>query len=89
MEDDKELEEIALKYSTGKMLTGEVKKILIKILQNIVVTHQTNRKTINQEHVEKFMSTHPRKYTPKQWMMDSHMTLNLFSINTSCLELCL
>ena len=30
LEDDKVLEEIGEKYGSGKMLTGEVKKILIK-----------------------------------------------------------
>lgn len=32
MEDDDELERIRLDYSSGKLLTGEVKAILIKIL---------------------------------------------------------
>jgi tryptophanyl-tRNA synthetase len=36
LEDNKELDDIRVKYSTGKMLTGEIKKILIKILQNFV-----------------------------------------------------
>ena len=33
MEDDQELAEIARKYKCGEMLTGELKKILIGILQ--------------------------------------------------------
>lgn len=40
LEDDKQLEEIAEKYKTGKMLTGEIKGILIKILQKFVADHQ-------------------------------------------------
>ena len=40
LEDDKELEDIAEKYSTGKMLTGEVKKILIKVVKKMVEEHQ-------------------------------------------------
>ena len=62
MEDDKELEEIGEKYSTGKMLTGEVKKILIKEVQKFVADHQERRKNITDEEVKKFLSTHPRKF---------------------------
>jgi tryptophanyl-tRNA synthetase len=65
MEDDKELEEIAHKYKTGKMLTGEIKKILIKILQKFVLEHQEMRKGITMEDINKFMSTHQRKYLGK------------------------
>jgi len=36
MEDDARLEEIRVKYSTGKMLTGEVKKELIGILSTLI-----------------------------------------------------
>ena len=40
MEDDKELEEIGEKYRTGKMFTGEIKKILIKVIQKFFGEHQ-------------------------------------------------
>jgi tryptophanyl-tRNA synthetase len=56
------LAEIAEKYSTGKMLTGEVKKILIKVLQDFVADHQEKRKNITDEDVKKFLSTHERKF---------------------------
>lgn len=36
MEDEARLEEIRVKYSTGKMLTGEVKKELIGILSTLI-----------------------------------------------------
>ena len=36
LEDDDELEDIAAKYSTGKLLSGEVKAKLIKCLQDFV-----------------------------------------------------
>lgn len=65
MEDDKELEEIGEKYKTGKMLTGELKKILIKVLQDFVSDHQKKRNTITNNDVEKFLSTHARKFIPK------------------------
>lgn len=40
MDDDKQLAEIAEQYSKGKMLSGQVKKILIKIIQDFVKDHQ-------------------------------------------------
>ena len=36
MEDDDKLEEIKQKYSKGGLLTGEVKAILIEVLQKFV-----------------------------------------------------
>ena len=36
LEDDEKLEEIRVKYSKGDMLTGEVKQVLIKVLQDFV-----------------------------------------------------
>ncbi len=65
MEDDKELEEIGEKYSTGKMLTGELKKILIKVIQDFVCDHQKRRSKIVDDDVRKFLSTHARKFLYK------------------------
>ena len=48
------------------MLTGEIKKILIKVIQDFVGAHQEKRKQITNEDVKKFLSTHARKYVPKQ-----------------------
>lgn len=45
-------------YSTGKMLTGEIKKILIKILQKMIADHQERRKKVTDDDVKKFLSTH-------------------------------
>lgn len=36
LEDDEKLEEVRVKYSKGEMLTGEVKQLLIKVLQEFV-----------------------------------------------------
>jgi hypothetical protein len=47
------------------MLTGEIKKILIKVLQKFVLDHQAQRKNITDDDVKKFLSTHQRKYTPR------------------------
>jgi tryptophanyl-tRNA synthetase len=43
------LQEIGDKYGSGKMLTGEIKKILITVLQKFVLGHQEQRKGITNE----------------------------------------
>lgn len=44
------------KYSSGEMLTGELKKILISILQPIALEHQTLRKSTSDEILKEFTS---------------------------------
>mmetsp|Transcript_30739 Transcript_30739/g.35593 ORF Transcript_30739/g.35593 Transcript_30739/m.35593 type:complete len:448 (+) Transcript_30739:36-1379(+) len=62
LEDDDKLAEIADKYSKGKMMTGEVKKILIEILQNLVKEHQERRAKVTDADIERFMTV--RKMHP-------------------------
>lgn len=45
LEDDAELEKIRIAYSTGAMLSGEIKKTAIECLQPIVAQHQEKGKT--------------------------------------------
>lgn len=63
MNDDKQLAEIAEQYSTGKILTGDVKKILIKVIQDFVKDHQERRAKLTDEDVKRFLSTHQRKFS--------------------------
>ncbi|KAK8795613.1 hypothetical protein WA158_000270 [Blastocystis sp. Blastoise] len=56
LEDDQKLQEIREAYSTGKMLTGEVKAVLIEIVQGIIKEHQDNRAKITDEILNEFMS---------------------------------
>jgi tryptophanyl-tRNA synthetase len=60
MEDDVELDRIRTEYAAGRMMTGEVKAILIKQLQAIVKKHQDARAAVTDEMVQQFMSTAPR-----------------------------
>lgn len=46
-------------YSTGKMLSGEIKKELISVLQPLVAAHQERKKLVTDEVVREFMT--PRK----------------------------
>ena len=46
-------------YSSGKMLSGEIKKELISVLQPLVAEHQERRKLVTDDVVKEFMT--PRK----------------------------
>lgn len=52
LEDDAELNEIAEAYSTGKMLTGEIKQKLISVIQDIVAAHQERKSQISDEMLD-------------------------------------
>ena len=54
--DEDRLKEIATKYSSGEMLTGEVKKELIGVLQELVKNHQEKRAAVTGEMVKEFMA---------------------------------
>ena len=62
MEDDARLAEIKDQYSRGEMLTGQVKKELITILQAFVAEHQRKRAEVTEELVDEFMRVRPMAY---------------------------
>ena len=55
LESDERLEQIGKDYSSGVMLTGEVKKELIACLQELVAEHQARRELVTEEIVKNFM----------------------------------
>ncbi|PRP73564.1 tryptophan--tRNA ligase, cytoplasmic [Planoprotostelium fungivorum] len=59
LEDDEKLKDIGDKYASGKMLTGEVKKILIDLLVDMVQRHQEARAAVTEDIVTAFLT--PRK----------------------------
>uniref|UniRef100_A0A914XN85 tryptophan--tRNA ligase n=1 Tax=Plectus sambesii TaxID=2011161 RepID=A0A914XN85_9BILA len=59
LEDDAKLEEIRQKYTSGEMLTGELKQQAIAVIQTIVKELQERRKSITDDTVRQF--TAPRK----------------------------
>ncbi|XP_049755579.1 tryptophan--tRNA ligase, cytoplasmic [Elephas maximus indicus] len=61
LEDDDRLEQIKQDYTSGAMLTGELKKVLIEVLQPLIAEHQARRQEITDEIVKEFMT--PRKLT--------------------------
>lgn len=67
LEDDEQLAEIKEKYKSGEMLTGEVKKILIEVLQKFVKEFQEARAKITDKDVENFMTRKPIDPNPRAW----------------------
>jgi len=59
--DDAKLEQIRADYSSGKMLTGEIKNYLIGVIQDLVKKHQEARAKVTDEEVSYFMKRRPLK----------------------------
>ena len=60
MDDDAELARIGEEYSSGRMLSGEIKKCLCDCITPMVLSHQQRRSAVTEAHVDMFMSTAPR-----------------------------
>ena len=56
MNNNDELMKIKNDYSTGKLLSGEIKKILINILQTNLSYYKNNRKNITEKIMNKFIN---------------------------------
>lgn len=59
LEDDAKLEQIRKDYTSGRMLTAQLKQELITVLQKIVAQHQERRAQVTDDMVKTFMT--PRK----------------------------
>jgi tryptophanyl-tRNA synthetase len=64
MDDDEELECIRQDYISGKMLTGELKKRCIEVLQHLVLEFQQRRASVTDDLVKEFMSVRPMGHHP-------------------------
>lgn len=62
LDDDEKLAQIGRDYSSGAMLTGEVKKELISVLQTMVGEHQARRAEVTDEVVDRFMAVRPLNF---------------------------
>jgi len=56
LEDDAELARIGAEYQSGRMLSGEIKAILIKLIQELVKEHQETRAKVTDDEVRHFMT---------------------------------
>jgi len=61
-DDEEQLQEFKKDYSSGKMLTGELKQILIEHLQKMVADIQERRQKVTDETVDEFMKPRPLSY---------------------------
>lgn len=68
LEDDDKLKEIGDKYSSGEMTTGEIKAILIEVIQNFVKDFQAKRAKVTDEDVRKFCEIRKIEAMPKAWI---------------------
>ncbi|XP_076645297.1 tryptophanyl-tRNA synthetase [Halictus rubicundus] len=55
LEDDDKLEQLRKGYTSGEILTGELKKELINVLQSLVAEHQAARSKLTDDTVREFM----------------------------------
>ncbi|KAI1322523.1 tryptophanyl-tRNA synthetase [Xylariaceae sp. FL0255] len=62
MEDDEELARLGEEYKKGNLLTGELKAICIKHLQEYVKAFQERRSKVDDEVINTFMSVRPLKF---------------------------
>ena len=62
MESDERIAEIGRDYSSGALLTGEVKKELIGVLQTMVASHQERRAAVTDETVKAFFEVRSLEY---------------------------
>lgn len=62
LDDDEKLAHIKTEYESGRMLTGELKKELIDVLQKLVSEHQERRKTVTDEVVCAYMTPRPLNF---------------------------
>lgn len=56
LEDDVELERIKKAYASGEMLTGELKKILIGLLQGLIKGHQEKKAAVTDEVLDQYFA---------------------------------
>merc|ERR1711981_947182 len=66
LEDDEKLAKIREDYTSGKLLTGYLKKELIEILTPICTAHQEARKNVTDETVLKFMTPRSLNFPVKK-----------------------
>jgi len=71
LEDDAQLEDIRVKYAKGDLLSGEVKALLIKTMQDFVKQLQEARKKVTDADVAYFMTIRKIEKMPTKWLAQS------------------
>ncbi|KHJ87679.1 putative tryptophan--tRNA ligase, partial [Oesophagostomum dentatum] len=62
LDDDERLEEIRKQYTSGEMLTGELKKLAIDEVTKVILEMQERRKHVTDEVLDEFLKIRPLKY---------------------------
>lgn len=65
MDDNDKLKQTEKDYSSGTMLSGELKEIAIETLQQIIASHKERRAKVTDEVIDKFMSVWKLKFRAK------------------------
>ena len=73
MEDDERLEQIRADYTSGAMLTGELKKELIELITPLILSIQECRKNVTDEVVQEFMQIRALNFSVKKEWASSHL----------------
>lgn len=68
LEDDAQLEDIRVRYAKGELLSGEVKNVLIQVMQAFVKQLQDERKKVTEADVKHFMSIRKIEKMPTKWL---------------------
>jgi len=58
MHDDDKLHEIASLYHSGKMMTSEIKTILVSLIYDFILNHQQSRNSITNDQISHFFNPH-------------------------------
>ncbi|XP_062502807.1 tryptophan--tRNA ligase, cytoplasmic-like [Corticium candelabrum] len=66
MDDDDKLAQIKKDYESGKLLTGQLKQILIEELQKLVGDHQSRRQAVTDDLVRQFMTPRKLNFDPSK-----------------------
>uniref|UniRef100_A0AC35EUX7 Tryptophan--tRNA ligase n=1 Tax=Panagrolaimus sp. PS1159 TaxID=55785 RepID=A0AC35EUX7_9BILA len=62
-ESDEVLEDIRQKYSSGQMLSGEIKALAVAAVQKVIAEMQERRKAVTDEMVQEFAKVRPLDFT--------------------------
>ena len=65
LEDDSELERIRTEYESGRMESGEIKKICTGVLQDYVKAFRERRQQVDEEVLRRFLRPRPLEYKGK------------------------
>jgi len=60
--DDEKLKDVGEKFKSGKMLSGEIKQVLVDVLLPIIEKHKEERAKVTDEMVEEFMRVRPLEF---------------------------